>query len=192
MAVPLTGPRGVKIRELQPFMKAINCRFIVLEKESARRSMDGNSIHSLLVADETACVTLSLWDELGEAVSPGDILQLENGYASLFKGALVLYVGTHGRLKCVGEFCMLFDDSMNMSKLRWDVTQQKGGRGERRGRGGGGRGRGSGGGGGGGGGGSPSRGARRARDAGASPSAAPSSSPPAVTPTGLMARPRRS
>jgi hypothetical protein len=36
-------------------------------------------LYNLKVADHTASITLSLFDELGEAAKPGDILQLMNG-----------------------------------------------------------------------------------------------------------------
>lgn len=88
------------------------------------KTRDNNVVHQVLVADGTAAITLSLWDELGELVDSGDILRLTNGcaacitgarslmavarrWASLHKGALHLYAGNKGKVKRVGQCACL-------------------------------------------------------------------------------------
>ncbi|XP_072047963.1 SOSS complex subunit B2-like isoform X4 [Amphiura filiformis] len=69
---------------------------------------------------------MSVWDDLGEVMQPGDIIRLTKGYATLFRGCLTLYSGTGGKLHKVGEFCMVFSEFPNMSEPNPEfIAQQK-------------------------------------------------------------------
>ena len=48
----------------------------------------GNAVHEFTVADETGAITLSLWNEKGDALSLGDIVLLSGGYVTSQLGAL--------------------------------------------------------------------------------------------------------
>jgi hypothetical protein len=109
----------VKIADLRPYMKNISVHFIVLEKGPVTKTKDDHYVHQYLVADQTGSIWLSLWDEQGLQLMPGDIVQLRSGYCTLFKNALVLYTGRHGTLERVGEFVMLFSETPNMSMYDW-------------------------------------------------------------------------
>jgi len=113
------GDKYVKIAEIRPYMKAINCVFIVLDKDPPTKTKDEHSIYQCLVADYTGSMYISLWDTNGEQVQPGDIVKLKGGYATLFKGSLILYCGKKGSLERVGEFTMVFSELPNMSLMQW-------------------------------------------------------------------------
>lgn len=58
-------------------------------------------VRTLRVADATACVNVSVWDAAGAMLSPGDIVRITRGYASLWRFALTLYSGKQGDLQKV-------------------------------------------------------------------------------------------
>jgi hypothetical protein len=76
-------------------------------------------IHHFFVADETAAIQLSLWDEFGDSIEVGDILSLKNGKCALWTNSLELQKGKKGTLVKIGEFTMVFNESKNMSQYEW-------------------------------------------------------------------------
>ncbi|KAI5636199.1 hypothetical protein NE865_11094 [Phthorimaea operculella] len=106
----------VQIKELKPGMKNINAVFIVLEVGPPTLTKEAREVRTLRVADASASVNLSVWDAPGALLQPGDIVRLTRGYASLWRQALTLYSGKSGDLQKVGEFCMLFNEQVNMSE----------------------------------------------------------------------------
>lgn len=106
----------VQIKDLKPGMKNINAEFIVLEVGPPTLTKEAREVRTLRVADATASVNLSVWDEPGALLQPGDIVRLTRGYASLWRAALTLYSGKSGDIQKVGEFCMLFNEQVNMSE----------------------------------------------------------------------------
>jgi len=75
----------VKVIDLKPYMKNLNCVFIVLEKGPVIRTKDNHTLAHALVADGSASIQFFLWDTDAEWLKPGDILQLHGGYCTLFK-----------------------------------------------------------------------------------------------------------
>ncbi|CAH0403277.1 unnamed protein product [Chilo suppressalis] len=106
----------VQIKDLKPGMKNINAVFIVLEVGPPTLTKEAREVRTLRVADASASVNLSVWDEPGALLQPGDIVRLTRGYASLWRFALTLYSGKSGDIQKVGEFCMLFNEQVNMSE----------------------------------------------------------------------------
>ena len=117
--VPL-GPTDVDlqhIRSLRAGMKSVNVVFVLLERRAAPFHTDkGNVIHPWLVADETASIELTLYDEHGDAFRGGDIVRIINGYCTIHRNILKLYVGTSGQINRVGEFTMRYVEEPNMSQ----------------------------------------------------------------------------
>ncbi|XP_004927331.1 SOSS complex subunit B homolog [Bombyx mandarina] len=106
----------IQIKDLKAGMKNINAVFIVLDVGPPTLTKEAREVRTLRVADATACVNLSVWDEPGALLQPGDIVRLTRGYASLWRAALTLYSGKSGDIQKVGEFCMLFNEQVNMSE----------------------------------------------------------------------------
>ena len=92
------------------------CIHLILESPVVTK--EGNVLSRVLVADQSGSIYLSLFNEVGEAVKPGDILSLD-GYASLYRGSLSLYVGRGGRVRRSGEITMMFSEEPNMSTCKW-------------------------------------------------------------------------
>lgn len=47
---------------------------------------------------------------------PGDIVRLTKGYASVWRSCLTLYSGKNGDIHRIGDFCMNFNEQLNMSE----------------------------------------------------------------------------
>ncbi|KYO33686.1 SOSS complex subunit B2 isoform A [Alligator mississippiensis] len=91
------------IKDIKPGLKNLNVVFIVLEIGRVTKTKDGHEVRSCKVADKTGSITISVWDEIGSLIQPGDIIRLTKGYASLWKGCLTLYTGRGGELQKIGE-----------------------------------------------------------------------------------------
>jgi len=109
-------PQPLAIKDLKPGMKNIKLVFIVLDIGRASITKDHHEVRSCKVADRTACVNMSLWDEPGKLLQPGDIVTLSRGYTNVFKSCLTLYVAKGGELQRLNDFCMTFSELPNMSE----------------------------------------------------------------------------
>ncbi|XP_069081973.1 SOSS complex subunit B2 isoform X2 [Pleurodeles waltl] len=107
----------VLIKDIKPGLKNLNLLFIVLEIGMVTKTKDGHEVRSCKVADKTGSVTISVWDEIGALIQPGDIIRLIRGYASIWKGCLTLYTGRGGGLQKIGEFCMVYSEVPNFSEF---------------------------------------------------------------------------
>uniref|UniRef100_H3CTZ6 SOSS complex subunit B2 n=1 Tax=Tetraodon nigroviridis TaxID=99883 RepID=H3CTZ6_TETNG len=113
MANPTTEAL-VLIKDVKPGSKNLNIVFIVLEI-----GVVGPCPH-----DKTGSIAISVWDELGNLIQPGDIIKLTRGYASIWKGCLTLYTGRGGDLQKIGEFCMVYSEVPNFSEPNPELLSQ--------------------------------------------------------------------
>ena len=64
--------------------------------------------------------------EQGDVLLPGDIVQLNGGHCTLFKGSLTLNSGIkRGMIERVGQYRMIFRESPNMSTAKWDLDNTR-------------------------------------------------------------------
>lgn len=105
-----------RVNQLRPGLKHINTVVIMLEAKGAPvQGAQGSIVQTWLVADETGSVEMALYDQHVAAFAGGNILRLLNGYSSLHRGQLRLYVGAAGQLRRVGDFTMRYSEQPNMS-----------------------------------------------------------------------------
>uniref|UniRef100_A0A3B3ZY51 SOSS complex subunit B2 n=1 Tax=Periophthalmus magnuspinnatus TaxID=409849 RepID=A0A3B3ZY51_9GOBI len=112
------------IKDVKPGSKNLNIVFIVLEIGRVTKTKDGHEVRSCKVADKSGSIAISVWDELGSLIQPGDIIKLTRGYASLWKGCLTLYTGRGGDLQKIGEFCMVYSEVPNFSEPNPELLVQ--------------------------------------------------------------------
>ncbi|XP_014019384.1 SOSS complex subunit B2 [Salmo salar] len=112
------------IKDVKPGSKNLNIVFIVLEIGRVTKTKDGHEVRSCKVADKSGSIAISVWDELGSLIQPGDIIRLTRGYASMWKGCLTLYTGRGGDLQKIGEFCMVYSEVPNFSEPNPDLLAQ--------------------------------------------------------------------
>ncbi|KAL6101265.1 nabp1 [Pungitius sinensis] len=120
-----TGEALFLLKDVKPGSKNLNIVFIVLEIGRVTKTKDGHEVRSCKVADKSGSIAISVWDELGSLIQPGDIIKLTRGYASIWKGCLTLYTGRGGDLQKIGEFCMVYSEVPNFSEPNPDLLSQQ-------------------------------------------------------------------
>lgn len=113
----------VYIKDIKPGQKNLNVIFIILEIGAPTRTKDNHTVRSCKVADKTGSINISIWDEIGEMITTGDICRLVKGYTNIFKNCLTLYAGKNGGINKIGEFCMQFSEVPNMSEPSQEYAQ---------------------------------------------------------------------
>ena len=92
----------MSIRDLKPGMDHVNMNIKVLNISEPQHVTTGKGIeHEILeleVGDETGSITLVLWDEKILPVKVGDVLRVENGFVTSFKGEWRINVGKFGEV----------------------------------------------------------------------------------------------
>ncbi|XP_041336932.1 SOSS complex subunit B1 [Pyrgilauda ruficollis] len=105
------------VKDVKPGLKNLNLIFIVLETGRVTKTKDGHEVRTCKVADKTGSINISVWDDVGNLIQPGDIIRLTKGYASVFKGCLTLYTGRGGDLQKIGEWFPAAPESQNGNGL---------------------------------------------------------------------------
>lgn len=111
-----TYSENIAIKDIRPGLKNINVVFIVLEVGPATVTKENREVRTFKVGDPTASINVSVWDEPGKLLVPGDIVRLTKGYASVWRSCLTLYSGKNGDIHRIGDFCMNFNELLNMSE----------------------------------------------------------------------------
>ena len=139
MEKPLT-----KVRDLTPSSKQVNVHAKVVNVGEAKQVMgkygDPRKVAEAVIGDDTAVITLSLWNEQIGTITKDENVLIDNGYVSLVRGHMRLNVGRYGSLQKSNDEIASVNNQLDMSQQEFET--------ERRSYGGGFRDRGSGGGGG--------------------------------------------
>ncbi|KAG7197651.1 hypothetical protein KM043_016472 [Ampulex compressa] len=119
---PMNFPDPFRVIETYGF--ATVARGHVLEVGHPTITKENREVRTFKVADSTACMNVSIWDEPGQLLVPGDIVRLTKGYASVWRQCLTLYSGKNGDIQKIGEFCMVINEQLNMSEPNPALSQQ--------------------------------------------------------------------
>jgi len=83
-------------------MSSVNIKVTVSNISESKQITAGKGVeHEILeveVKDETGKMTLVLWDEKVIPLKVGDILRIENGFVTSFKGDWRINVGKYGEI----------------------------------------------------------------------------------------------
>jgi replication factor A1 len=149
-----------KVRDLTPNSKQVNVLAKVMSvgepKEVMGKFGDPRKVCEAVVGDDTATITLSLWNEQIGTIAKDEVILVDNGYVSLVRGHMRLNVGRYGNLSKSTESIGEVNSTLDMSQQEFESERRSfgggrgGGYGDRGGYGGGGGRYGGGGGGGGG------------------------------------------
>jgi len=94
-----------QIKDLRVGMRRINIKARVLEVSKPRlvatRFGFYANVTNVLVADETGTIQLPLWNKQIDAISVGDLIQVENASVIVFRGVRQLKVGRSGKVSVV-------------------------------------------------------------------------------------------
>ena len=94
----------IKVESLNPRSRQVNITVKAVSKNPIRETVsrtDGSAhkVTEELVGDETGTILLTLWDADIEKVNDGDVINIGNGYVSLFKGSMRLNIGRFGTME---------------------------------------------------------------------------------------------
>lgn len=93
----------MNIRDLLPGMSNVNMKLKVLGVSEPDQIITGKGVeHKMLeleVGDETGTIKLVLWDDKVIPLKVGDLVQVENGFVSSFKGEWRINVGKYSEVK---------------------------------------------------------------------------------------------
>jgi len=105
---------------LRPYDKNVDCKFIVLAKPlDVHNAKEGGTVYTFLIADDSASMLATFWDEQGGALKAGDIILLRGGLVTLYKGHLRLACKRMGSLVKIDRFKMHFTETPNVSDILW-------------------------------------------------------------------------
>jgi replication factor A1 len=139
-----------KVRDLTPNSKQVNVLAKVLSvgepKEVMGKFGDPRKVCEAVVGDDTAVITLSLWNEQIGTIAKDEVILVDNGYVSLVRGHMRLNVGRYGNLSKSTEAIGEINSQLDMSQQEFESERRSFGGGGFRDRGSGGYGGGGGGG----------------------------------------------
>jgi len=138
-----------KVRDLTPNSKQVNVLAKVLSvgepKEVMGKFGDPRKVCEAVVGDDTAVITLSLWNEQIGTIAKDEVILVDNGYVSLVRGHMRLNVGRYGNLSKSTEAIAEVNQTLDMSQQEFESERRSFGGGGFRDRGSGGYGGGGGG-----------------------------------------------
>jgi replication factor A1 len=122
-------PANVKVDSLNPQSRQLNLTVKVVKKGEARETVsrsDGSShkVVDALVGDETGAIYMTLWDDNIEKVKDGDIIDVKNGYVSLFKGSMRLNIGRFGSFEASQAAIAEVNDKNNLSDKTFEQERR--------------------------------------------------------------------
>ncbi|MBT0159912.1 hypothetical protein G4O51_08000 [Candidatus Bathyarchaeota archaeon A05DMB-2] len=97
----ITSPAH-SIKDVRAGMSHVNLKAKILEvaepKPVVTRYGNNATVVKVLIGDETGTIELCLWNGQIDGVSVGDVIQIENAQASMFRGERQLSLGKKGIL----------------------------------------------------------------------------------------------
>jgi len=120
---------NVKVESLDPRSRQLNLTVKVVSKSEPRETIsrsDGSThrVVDALVGDETGCLYMTLWDDNIDKVKEGDIIDIKNGYVSLFKGSMRLNIGRFGSFETSQGTVAEVNEKNNLSEKRFEEERR--------------------------------------------------------------------
>jgi ssDNA-binding replication factor A large subunit len=109
------------ISDLTVESRAVNVRFSVTKKGTprqvtARTTGKPHLISEFVVGDESAIVTLTLWNEDIDEIEVGKTYALLNGYISIYDECMSLSKGRWGKIRITSYEIVRVDGTIDMSR----------------------------------------------------------------------------
>lgn len=80
-----------KWRDWAPFVLAVRYKYYTIYvclcyiiQGKPNKTKDGNDIRTVKVADKSGSINMSVWNEYGAVIQPGDIIRFTKGYDHFF------------------------------------------------------------------------------------------------------------
>ncbi|CAI2382760.1 unnamed protein product [Moneuplotes crassus] len=107
-----------ELKDIKHGDKKLEVKFIILEKTASIPLKNSDLLTQFLVADETASIRCNFFGEIGADLQPGDIIYMNEAYATTYKNMLILYQGKKGKVHRIGDFFFNFDETLLKSKVQ--------------------------------------------------------------------------
>ncbi len=124
-----------KVRDLTPNSKQVNVLAKVLSvgepKEVMGKFGDPRKVCEAVVGDDTAVITLSLWNEQIGTIAKDETILVDNGYVSLVRGHMRLNVGRYGNLSKSTDAVGDVNSGLDMSQQEFESERRSFGGGYR-------------------------------------------------------------
>jgi replication factor A1 len=120
----------MKVGELRTYSRRVNLIAQIVEKGEEREVVsrsDGRThrVAEALIGDKTASVLLTLWDDNIDRFEAGDVVQISNGYANLFRGSLRLNIGRYGTAEKVDQEIEEVNTENNLSTKQYGDSYRR-------------------------------------------------------------------
>ena len=97
------GDKNLDIKDLRNGMKRVSVEAKVVEKNPSRQVMsrykdETYTVADAVIADETASIKLTLWNDQIDQVKVGEKIVIENGWAKEYRGEIQVSTGMFGKL----------------------------------------------------------------------------------------------
>ncbi|HDI86224.1 MAG TPA: single-stranded DNA-binding protein [Candidatus Korarchaeota archaeon] len=95
-----------KISDLRPGEDGVNVKGRVLEVGETRDVETRSGFRTLseaVIGDETGRIKLTLWGEHAGSVSEGQVIEVQNGFTTAFRGKVQLNVGQRGAIRVLED-----------------------------------------------------------------------------------------
>ena len=124
-----------KVRDLTPSSKQVNVHAKVVNvgepKEVMGKYGDPRKVAEAVIGDDTAMITLSLWNEQIGTIAKDDVVMIDNGYVSLVRGHMRLNVGRYGSMTKSTDPINEVNQSLDMSQQEFESERRSFGGGYR-------------------------------------------------------------
>ncbi len=91
------------VNELIKDSKNVNIKVKIVRKDVPRTVKGSLRVGTFLVGDSTGCILLTLWNEDLDLFSTDDVIEITNGYVSMFQDVIQLNKGKFGQIKKIDE-----------------------------------------------------------------------------------------
>jgi ssDNA-binding replication factor A large subunit len=117
-----------KIEDLHKKAKHFNLKIKIISKENektvkSRKRNEKHKVATYLIADESGCINLVLWDEMIDRVELKKCYEIINSYVTIYRHSMQVSLGKYGELNDIDEEIEPELDN-NLSK-RYTKTRRK-------------------------------------------------------------------
>ncbi len=113
-----TTPTNFNVKDMTENSKNVNATLKVIEIGEVKdiKSQYGDKqVCEVKVADGTASILLSLWDDQIGKIAAGDSISIQNGYISVVRNSMRLNIGKYGKMLLSEEPVVEVNTELNMS-----------------------------------------------------------------------------
>ena len=119
--IDLQDEEWTPIAKLTVESRAVNVRFSVIKKDkprqvTARATGKPHLISDCVVGDESAIITLTLWNQDIDEIEVGKTYELQNGYISIYDECMSLSKGRWGTICSASIDIVQVDGTIDMSR----------------------------------------------------------------------------